>query len=269
MLAIATDPQSYIAHRTLLGIRKAVGVRTCHAIAEAVIANHRNFRDLFYGPIPDRLLSPRQLKAVRDAAEICADVAMWDNAECLSDRVDELCAHVVAIRGDDPGVADDLRAFLSELPGDMTLEETLLYLGADRDDDRRKVLDAYVVRTGSALNPDELVPDRVRIMTMHSAKGLSASIVFIPALDDELLPGAKRARYPGQVLEAARMLYVAITRARVACIVSYADKRFGFGYLEPATPSRFATRLGGKFAPRSAGISDAGAAAVAEASQRL
>jgi superfamily I DNA/RNA helicase len=47
---------------------------------------------------------------------------------------------------------------------------------------------------------------RVRIVSMHGAKGLSARVVFIPGLEDELFPGPWRQPYPGLVLEAARLL---------------------------------------------------------------
>ena len=87
-------------------------------------------------------------------------------------------------------------------------------------------------------------------MTMHGAKGLDATAVFIPGLEDELLPGPKRAPYPGLVLEAARLLYVSITRAKVACIISRAKSRFAYGSRRRAVPSRFLSSTGGPFAER-------------------
>jgi len=269
MLAIVCEPHHYIAHRTLMGVRKGVGIETCNKIAQAVITNHRNFRDLFYAPVPDGLLTTtRQRTAVQTTADLCAEIVEWGPHEQLDARLDDLCAHVDAIRGE-TSASDDLRAFLSELPPDMHLGEVLLYLAADRDDDRRKVLDAYVTRTGQEVDTDELVPDRLRIMTMHGAKGLSARIVFIPGLEEDHLPGAKRAPYPGQVLEAARMLYVSITRARLACILSLARNRMTFGTMEETTRSRFAVDLGKPFVDRPGGIDQALAAQAVKAAERL
>jgi superfamily I DNA/RNA helicase len=252
MLAIVVEPQNYVAHRTLLGVRDRVGVGICDDIARAVINNHRNYRDLFYEPIPDGLLTGRQLKPVQATAEMCAQLTEWNADETLAHRLDDICANVVEVCGK-PEAVDELRAFLADLPQDMTLAETLGFLGADRDDDRRKMLDVYALRTGQDVDVEQLVPDRVRIMTMHSAKGLSATVVFIPALEEAILPGAKRARFPGQVLEAARMLYVSITRARLACVVSFADQRFVNGETTRTTPSRFAADLGIPFEQRTGG----------------
>jgi superfamily I DNA/RNA helicase len=268
MLAIVCEPDHYIAHRTLMGVRKGVGIETCNKIAQAVITNHRNFRDLFYAPVPDGLLTTRQRTAVQATADLCAEIVEWDPHEQLDARLDDLCTHVDAIRGE-TSASDDLRAFLAELPPDMQLDEVLLYLAADRDDDRRKVHDAYATRTGQEVDTDELVPDRLRIMTMHGAKGLSARVVFIPGLEEDHLPGDKRAPYPGQVLEAARMLYVSITRARLACILSFARNRMTFGTTEPTKRSRFALDLGKRFADRPGGIDKSLAVQTVKAAERL
>jgi superfamily I DNA/RNA helicase len=77
------------------------------------------------------------------------------------------------------------------------------------------VLREVAERLGNAV---EDVPElnRVRVMTMHGAKGLSARVVFIPGLEHGVLPNAHQAPYPAQLLEAARLLYVSITRARAS-----------------------------------------------------
>lgn len=59
----------------------------------------------------------------------------------------------------------------------------------------------------------------VRFMTMHSAKGLDAEYVFIPFLEKEIRLPAK------DIEEQRRLLYVAITRARVATIMTWAWSR--------------------------------------------
>lgn len=262
LLSLVVNPLNYVAHRTLVGVRSGVGVTTCNDIAAAVIANHRNYRDLFYEPVPAELLKPKAVAAVEATAAVCAELRDWRAEEPLEDRIDDLCRLVDSIRGQD-GASDELRSCLAELPGEMTLEEAHLYLAADKDDDRRAILRLLAVRLGLPEPDTSLVPDRVQVMTMHGAKGLSAQVVFIPGLEDESLPGEKRRPFPGQVLEAARMLYVSITRARVACALSFATTRFVNGTLTRRTPSRFATAVGKTFERRHDAISPATAAEIA------
>src|SRR5205823_4755714 len=96
---------------------------------------------------------------------------------------------------------------------------------------------------------------RIRIMTMHGAKGLNAQVVFIPGLEDEVFPGNRRQPYPGLILEGARMLYVSITRARVACFLSYVRSRFINGQNQRHSPSRYIRHTGGMFQDYTTGLS--------------
>ena len=139
-----------------------------------MISNDRNFHELFYMPLPDGLVSAKAAAAIGAAADVCAELGTWAKEDLLSDRLDELCHLVDRIRSQE-GASDDLHACLDALPAAMTLEEAYAYLSADRDDDRRKVLTALAARLGSSEPDLKLVPDRVQVLTMHSAKGLAAT----------------------------------------------------------------------------------------------
>lgn len=62
-------------------------------------------------------------------------------------------------------------------------------------------------------------PSGVQFMTMHSAKGLGAKYIFIPLLEKEIKLPAK------DIEEQRRLLYVAITRARISVIMTWAYSR--------------------------------------------
>jgi superfamily I DNA/RNA helicase len=149
------------------------------------------------------------------------------------------------------------RTQIAHLLPDMTLEEVRDYLWADTDEQQASLLEAVYTRLGITPPTIGLMPQRVRMMTMHGAKGLSARVVFIPGLEEGILPGSKRKPYPGLILEAARMLYVSITRSCAACILSYADKRAIYGKYSDQTHARFVTSLAGGFGRRSSGLTTA------------
>lgn len=69
------------------------------------------------------------------------------------------------------------------------------------------------------------VENAVRLMTMHAAKGLTASAVIVPNAEDELLPGPVDSEV--QEGDERRLLYVSLTRARKYLFVTYAVRRFG------------------------------------------
>jgi DNA helicase-2/ATP-dependent DNA helicase PcrA len=268
LLSIVVEPMNYVAHRSLFGLRQGIGLGTCNDLAKAVIANNRNYRDLFYSAVPDGLVAPRAKTAIAHTAGVCAELAGWGKEEPLSDRLDDVCRLVDDVRAE-PGASEDLRALLEELPARMTIEEAYLFLSAGKDVDRVRVLTAMAARLEQPEPDTSLIPERVQVITMHGAKGLSAKIVFVPGVEEASLPGEKRRAYPGLVLEAARMFFVSITRARVACVLSHARTRFVNGANTPRTASRFTSAVGKPFARREDGLTTELAAKVVAQADRM
>lgn len=82
----------------------------------------------------------------------------------------------------------------------------------------------------------------VRLMTMHSAKGLEFDHVLVVGLEDGTLPH-QSAIDENRLDEERRLFYVALTRARQTLTLSRARRRQRFGSVESATPSRFLDEL--------------------------
>ncbi|OAV66357.1 ATP-dependent DNA helicase pcrA [Bacteroidales bacterium Barb6XT] len=89
--------------------------------------------------------------------------------------------------------------------------------------------------------------DRVTLMTVHSAKGLEFSNVFIAGLEEDLFPSAPAKESPRAIEEERRLLYVALTRAKENCTLSYAKSRFRNGKTTLCNPSRFLRDIDSRF----------------------
>ncbi|MDW8032221.1 MAG: ATP-dependent helicase [Aquificaceae bacterium] len=70
----------------------------------------------------------------------------------------------------------------------------------------------------------------VRIMTIHASKGLEFEVVFLPRLEEGILPHEKAQESREELEEELRLFYVAITRARDLLLMSYTKE---------SKPSRF------------------------------
>lgn len=253
LLRIASDRDDYVAHRTLLGIQPGVGRRTCRHIAERVLSENRNFRDLFYGLENLDGFDRRQINAIEGASALLTDIVGWTSEDVLGDRRDGLAGLVGGLLDDE--AAEGVRDLLLELPDEMTLIETRDYLWAEQDEAQARILLRVHQRAGRILSEAEVLPPRVRVMSMHGAKGLSAQVVFVPGLEEEVLPGEKRRPYPGLVLEAARLLYMSMTRARAALVLSYSTHRLAYGGRAGHHASQYLGHVGLTFGYRSTPLS--------------
>lgn len=88
------------------------------------------------------------------------------------------------------------------------------------------------VQVQKDLNLDET---SIRVMTMHSAKGLSARAVIIPGLEDFLMPDVED---PLEVEERRRLFYVSVTRCKERLYLSHCTRREG--------AQRYLGRAGGR-----------------------
>lgn len=95
--------------------------------------------------------------------------------------------------------------------------------------------------------------ERVTLMTVHAAKGLEFSNVFIVGVEENLFPSAMSSSSPAEIEEERRLLYVAITRAKRFCMISYATTRFRNGQTTITAPSRFLKDIDTQYLALSAG----------------
>lgn len=81
--------------------------------------------------------------------------------------------------------------------------------------------------------------EKVTMMTIHAAKGLEFNNVFVVGLEEDLFPSAMAKDEFRGLEEERRLFYVAITRAKEFCMITYAKSRFRNGQINACNPSRF------------------------------
>lgn len=98
------------------------------------------------------------------------------------------------------------------------LEETALLADADEVEDQKNV---------------------VNLMTLHSAKGLEFSTVFIAGCEEGLFPHSRSVLRPEELEEERRLAYVGITRAKKEVYLIFSRQRQIYGAVQINPPSRF------------------------------
>jgi DNA helicase-2/ATP-dependent DNA helicase PcrA len=82
---------------------------------------------------------------------------------------------------------------------------------------------------------------QVTLMTLHAAKGLEFSLVFLCGLEEGLFPHSRTFLQPDDIEEERRLCYVGMTRAMDTLILTRAvyRRRYGTDLPEASVPSRF------------------------------
>lgn len=216
------------SHYRLAGAKAAVdfAATSCSFADFAVLfrtnAQARVIREAFdeWG-IPCQVVGDRQSlngKALVDRLRAHLDTLppKVDVAEFLRGIWQETGAH-----GDGQSLIETLAAAYGHLPPREAITEIINELSL------LTAVDAYDPRA-----------DAVTLLTMHAAKGLEFSVVFITGVEEGLIPYTL-AKNDADIEEERRLFYVGMTRAKDELFLLHARNRFIYGQRRVASPSSF------------------------------
>ena len=178
------------------------------------------FRELIEGFADMNL---RGLSAFEVAEKIIARSGLM--AQYLTDHAPETVARRENLEELVSAVREFVEERLEEGSTDISLADFLGMASLATDQDRK--------------DDDMQASERVTLMTAHAAKGLEFNNVFVVGVEEELFPSSMAMGSLREVEEERRLLYVAITRAKQFCMLSYAQSRFRNGATVMPQPSRF------------------------------
>lgn len=110
-------------------------------------------------------------------------------------------------------------------------------------------MSSFLSEVSLATDQDQTDNDepKVTLMTVHAAKGLEFKHVYIVGVEEELFPSAMAMDTLAEVEEERRLLYVALTRAKETCMLTFAGSRFRNGATVMTRPSRFLNDIDARY----------------------
>ncbi len=183
-------------------------------------------------------------------ARIDAFRQLIDDFHAQADTVDAYTLGMQIVRGS--GIRDEI--FQGHEPEDLSRQENLqelmdgisAFVQQHTEEGQGVLLTHYLQEVSLLSDQDEDESegnDKVTLMTIHSAKGLEFDVVFVVGLEENLFPSEMSMENPRQIEEERRLFYVAMTRARLHLILTYAKSRIRYGKMEFGRPSRFLSEI--------------------------
>ena len=184
----------------------------------------------------EREIAPAACKRVRDFFRMVARWRVLDAEgraarEILQAVVDDT-AYLGHLEGDDPHTAE----------GRLENVQELTNAAAAFDDQTQGArLEAFLAQVALVADPDTIRDDEgtVRLMTVHTAKGLEFPVVVVAGCEDDILPHINSREDEAGLEEERRLFYVALTRAQRQVHLLHATRRRRFGTWQDCLPSRF------------------------------
>lgn len=193
------------------------------------------------------LLNPQQYIPKLNSGTSAKIISFGETIKKLSDEVldmkaDDFTQFVIG----ETKIMEDLLADTT-VEGKSKVENIQELLNAvaqftEKDDENKAVtIVDFLNNAALSTDQDEEKPENsnsVKLMTIHAAKGLEFNYVFVVGLEENLFPN-QFVESEADVEEERRLLYVAITRAKERCFISYAKSRFRNGQSNSTMESRF------------------------------
>jgi ATP-dependent DNA helicase Rep len=213
--------------------RREIGATTLEKLGELAQSRHVSMLHAAHSDAALKQLAPRPAAALAGFAALIGELTATMRESSAADLVEAIVrrtgfeAHVRAETKDESlrsrrleniaELADWFRAMGRNggRAGDLAAQLALL-TNADRDE------------SGNA----------VRLMTLHSAKGLEFRFVYLIGVEQGTLPHAASLE-EGRLDEERRLFYVGITRARERLCLAYAERSRRYGEILANEPSRF------------------------------
>jgi DNA helicase II / ATP-dependent DNA helicase PcrA len=204
--------------------RRGIGQQTLAALVTAANASRMSVGEAIFSNELLRAAVPKKLKELERFAELIADLRKFAESRGIADllvAIMERSGYVRELQSED---SHDARARLE-------------YEARDEDPS----LAGFLANIALVSDLDALEEDAsyVTLMTLHSAKGLEFSSVFLTGLEEGVFPHSRTLTEPTELEEERRLAYVGITRAIDRLFLTYAARRALFGNTYAYPKSRF------------------------------
>jgi DNA helicase-2/ATP-dependent DNA helicase PcrA len=248
-LRVIANPKDEEALRRIVNYpTRGIGETSLAKLSLAAEANAVPLWEILrQAPQYDNTITARAARAIQEFVMLIEAFQRWagnDDAYELAKRIVKMAAIMEDLEKDKTpegqGRIENVQELLDGIKS-FVEEDTLEEFQTEVLD---KSLSSYLQNIALVTDNDKETDDndRVKLMSVHSAKGLEFKAVIITGMEENLFPSLmalKSKDTRSAIDEERRLFYVAITRAEHYLALSYASSRYRFGKMQYNNSSRF------------------------------
>ena len=239
-LRIAANPDDDGAFSRVVNFPpRGIGARSLEQVQELARRDNLSMHAAAVAGLARGEISGRSASAIAAFLKIAEDLKASSTAIALQELVDE-CLEKSGLRAH----------YQAEREGADRLENLAELINAtaqfqDEYDGEDLPLVGFLTHASLEAGEHEAGAneDALQLMTVHSAKGLEFTAVFLSGLEEGLFPHENSITDLESIEEERRLMYVAITRARERLYLSYAAQRMLHGQMRYGIVSRFVDEI--------------------------
>jgi len=235
-LRYIVNPSDAVAFRRIVNVpRRSIGQQTIASLVSAAATAGVSVGQTIFDKELLKRAVPKKQRELERFGELIEDLRARAGGLSISELLVAIMEESGYIRELQAEDTPDARARLENL------QELIGVAREFESQENAGTLDDFLANVALISDLDTLDPETsfVTMMTMHAAKGLEFSIVFMTGLEDGVFPHSRAQTDMHELEEERRLAYVGVTRAIDRLYFSYALRRTLFGNTFAHPKSRF------------------------------
>jgi DNA helicase-2/ATP-dependent DNA helicase PcrA len=227
---------------------RGIGEASVEKLLSRAVKSRRKIWDVIPEALNEKVITPKTAKAIEGFRGLMDQfkTQFESPGTSMADTLQKLL-HDIDYKGE---IEKQFKTADQQLSRSAVLEECIAALREYEQRSGKPNLAEFLDQTSLNGNERDFGKDdsfehsAIKLMTLHSAKGLEFPRVYLVGLEEGLLPHKRSINEemddnPSAIEEERRLAYVGITRAKDVLTISYAETRMKWGKRYKSKPSRF------------------------------
>ena len=252
-LKVLSNPQDEVSLLRIINTpTRGISDAAVEKLLNRAVKSGRRIWDVIPDAVAEKEITQKTAKAIESFRQMMTDFQRRFGSQqgSLAETLQTLI-HDIDYESE---IEKQYKAADQQLARSAVLDECVTALREYEQRSSRPDLSEFLDQTSLNGNDREFGEDNsfeqpaVKLMTLHSAKGLEFPRVYLVGLEEGLLPHKRSItdeleNNPSAIEEERRLAYVGITRAKDVLTISYAQTRMKWGKRYKCKPSRFLVEM--------------------------